>query len=277
MLLFDFLLGLVVIASDVRAMMPGMRMGQPMDPMGMQPGMMGQPGLNPMAMMGGQQGMTALAGGLAGKVLAGPMAQAQALAGMLSPEALKAQGVAMAKASAQLMIPGVSSIIARTADMGSAMYERKTQGPMIWIKLRKSPQIIVDREFYNISTVPGMVAMANMTKMVLPKPPPPRGPKPAPPLLADIRLKRGAFIERALQGQSFLEQKLKVDPQMIQNGLYLSMPLRQPAQESINIAVAEDTRTIQAEADYRRKDREVKRLNNRFNDVLRQFTRRALG
>ena len=50
--------------------------------------------------------------------------------------------------------------------------------------------------------------------------------------------------------------------------------LRQPAQETINIAAVEDVRSIQATVDYFRKKREIKRLQDRFHDVLSQFINR---
>ncbi len=68
---------------------------------------------------------------------------------------------------------------------------------------------------------------------------------------------------------SFID--LKVDPEMIQNGLYVSQPLRQPAQEYINVATVEDVRSIQGLADYMRKKREIKRLEKRFNSLIRQL------
>jgi hypothetical protein len=58
---------------------------------------------------------------------------------------------------------------------------------------------------------------------------------------------------------------------MIKNGLYLSMPLRTPAQETMNIAAVEDTRGIQGAADFLRKKREVTRLNNRFKQTIQQL------
>ena len=218
------------------------------------------------------------------------MGQVGALTGMLDTAALMGAGGSMGEAAAQLMIPAVSDIIGKKGgtNSGSPMYDRKTQAPMIWIKLRKSPPIVVDREFYNISTVPGMVETAKMKLGKTPKPPAKNGPKRAPPILTDVIKKPDQPITRnGLNGViqepkppmirkgpngSFIQQKTKVDPQMIQNGLYLSQPLRQPAQESLNIAAVEDVRTIQGVADYYRKKREIKRLNSRFNDVLRQFT-----
>lgn len=225
------------------------------------------------------------------------MGQVGALAGMLDTAALMGAGGSMGEAAAQLMIPAVSDIIGRKGgtNSGSPMYDRKTQAPMIWIKLRKSPPIVVDREFYNISTVPGMVETAKMKMGKAPKRRVKKGPKRAPPILTDVIKKpdqpttrnglNGLIKEPDQQvirnvpndvikktGSSFIQEKTKVDPQMIQNGLYLSQPLRQPAQESLNIAAVEDVRTIQGVADYYRKKREIKHLNSRFNDVLRQFT-----
>lgn len=78
-----------------------------------------------------------------------------------------------------------------------------------------------------------------------------------------------ATNDTAAARSSFMETK--VDPEMIRNGLYLSMPLRSPAQETMNIAAVEDTRGIQGVADFLRKKREIKRLNNRFTQTLQQL------
>ena len=156
---------------------------------------------------------------------------------------------------AQQMQPGVEDVIFGGAQGKVTMYSRKTQAPMIWVKLRKAPPIVVDREFYNISTVLGMYDQKNITDAIS-KPAPRRKKTPAPPM-------------QLLVPPSFID--LKVDPEMIQNGLYVSQPLRQPAQEYINVAAVEDVRTIQGVADYMRKKREIKRLNKKFNRVMRQL------
>ncbi len=230
--------------------------GAGMAGMGMAPyGAMGMPpGMPPVAGMAGM-----------GASMATGMAS-QAAAELMDPSLLAGMG----QASAQLMIPGVSDIIARNpANAGSAMYERRTQAPIITIKLRKAPPIIVDREFYNISTVPGMMETANLSLAVKPKPPVAK--KPIPPMLSILPPSPLSPV----RASSFAQTHLRVDPQMIQNGLYLSQPLRQPAQESINIAAVEDVRTIQGVADYYRKKKEIKRLDSRFNEMLRKFTQRG--
>ena len=141
------------------------------------------------------------------------------------------------------------------------MYDRKTPPPMLWIHLRKADPIIVNREFYNISNVPDDVALtANTTDIKIGK----LGPK-----------QETRKIQQMIPlspSASFLEQKQKaVDPLMIQNGLYLTLPLRQPPQETINVASVEDTKTIQGFADYMRKKREIKRLNTAFRNLLREM------
>jgi hypothetical protein len=182
-----------------------------------------------------------------------------------NPSSLGASGAQAGQAVAQLLIPGINSIIAPQTAMGpgGSMYDRKTQGPMIWIRLRKAQPIVVDREFYNISNVPGL----EVEKLVNP---------PKKPTMTVNEKKRTEIpIQKMLTSPlSFIQSQHKVDPQMIQNGLYLSQPLRQPAQESINIAAVEDVRSIQAAADHYRKKKEIKRLENRFHDVLNQLINR---
>ena len=182
----------------------------------------------------------------------------------VDPSTMGAQAGA---AASQLVIPGIADVIAPgLSGIGGSMYERKTQAPMIWIHLRKSQPIIVDREFYNISNVPGM----KVEKVVNPPKPVVAASKPSrEPIQQQIALDPIRSV-----ASSFVENRLKVDPQMIQNGLYLSQPLRQPAQETINIAAVEDVRSIQATVDYFRKKREIKRLQDRFHDVLSQFINR---
>lgn len=157
---------------------------------------------------------------------------------------------------AQQMQPGVKDVIFGNSQARMSMYSRKTQSPIIWVKLRKAPPIVVDREFYNISTVLGMYEQKNITDAIS---------KPAP-----KREKKRAPKIQVLIPPSFIE--LKVDPEMIQNGLYVSQPLRQPAQEYINVATVEDVRSIQGLADYMRKKREIKRLEKRFNSLITQHS-----
>jgi hypothetical protein len=192
-----------------------------------------------------------LVGLVAGMNPIGLIGAASSMGSMVSdPNGMGEAGGAMT----QLLMPAVADILSsQGATMG--MYSRKTQPPMIWIKLRKAPPIIVDREFYNISTVLGMEAM-NLTKAI------------EEPKLGVRNMTVPAM--QTMMGASSLAQ-LKVDPQMIQNGLYLSQPLRQPAQESINIATTEDVRTIQGIADHFRKKREIKRLKKRFNDAIQNL------
>jgi hypothetical protein len=67
---------------------------------------------------------------------------------------------------AQQMQPSVEDVIFGNSQGMMSMYSRKTQSPMIWVKLRKAPPIVVDREFYNISTVLGMYDQKNITDAI---------------------------------------------------------------------------------------------------------------
>lgn len=172
---------------------------------------------------------------------------------------------------AQGMVGSVASMVMRSiGDLiernppgagASPMYDRKTQSPLMWIHLRKAQPILVNREFYNISTVPGMEVALNVTPEALLKLKP--SPKPKLPVIQQM-LDPGPAA-------SFVEQK-GVDPLMIQNGLYLTMPLRKPVQETVNVAAVEDTNSIQAFSDYMRKKKEIRKLNKGFRNLLRQLT-----
>ena len=156
----------------------------------------------------------------------------------------------------EMLIPGIKPFIRRDAAGGSSpMYDRKTQTPVVWIHLRKAAPIVVDREFYDISK--------------------PMDPKP----VKDARTEAKEVLARAkphvnppmqqMVNKGSLIQTKGVDTTMIQNGLYLSMPLRQPPQETMNVAGVEDGRRIQGVADYLRKKREIARLEAGFSDVIR--------
>ena len=200
----------------------------------------------------------------------GPNADPKALIGAMmnnvnSPLALlKDPGTLqrIKQAVAQSMLPGVQDLISRqtgTKTQVNPFYDRKTQSPMIWINLRKASPIVVDREFYNISRIAGMGDHAKETeKKVESKIPPLQTSLQSPLSLAEIK-----------SATSFVQTKF--DPVMIQNGLYLSMPLRQPAQETINVAAPEDTKTIQGFADMMRKKRETKRLNDAFTGIIKRL------
>ena len=159
----------------------------------------------------------------------------------------------------QAILPSVNDLIARepgNSPAANPMYARETQAPMVWIHLRKALPIAVDKEFYDISTVPGTTLKGRAdsgdkkpVKIALEAP-----------VQSDIPVNRASFL-----------QTRKVDPVMIQNGLYLSMPLRQPPQETVNVAAVEDTRTIQAVADYVRKKREIARLEKSVTDFIKSL------
>ena len=70
---------------------------------------------------------------------------------------------------------------------------------------------------------------------------------------------------------SFMQHK-GVDPIMIENGLFLTMPLRTPAQETVNVAAVEDTKSIQAFSDFMRKKKEIRKLNKSFTNLLRHLS-----
>lgn len=165
---------------------------------------------------------------------------------------------ALGTAVNSLILPGLKDFIRRQPPSKSStpMYGRLTQTPMIWIHLRKAAPILVDKEFYNISSTPGM----NVTAEI--KVDETAGPKAQPPI---------PTLQQILPHGSLLETNHKADPVMIENGLFVTMPLRQPPQETFNIAAAENTRTVQGVADYRRKKRETRALIDRFNTVLKQF------
>ena len=176
-------------------------------------------------------------------------------AGSITPD----QAVDYSRMAMDMFTPPIADFISRISDPSKStpMYERKTQAPTIWIHMRKAKPIIVDNEFYNISTVPG-INEANMTQMLIPSP-------------KQVVLPQMQYLITPNLKTSFVQTKHKTDPIMIQNGLYLTMPLRQPPQETMNIAAVEDTRTIQGVADYRRKKREIERLKKGFTDILRKF------
>ena len=163
------------------------------------------------------------------------------------------------------LIGGIQEFIRRsppTNQKTSPMYDRKTQSPLVWIHLRKAPRIVVDNEFYNISAMPGMNetnwtnVLVPVRKFVLPE-------------IQHMMPRTASSMKVSSPPSAFVETK--VDPLMIQNGLYLSMPLRNPPQETVNIVAAEDTNSIQAIADTFRKKREIKRLNSGFNKMIREI------
>ncbi len=162
------------------------------------------------------------------------------------------------KAVTKLLAPAIGYSIRRQpiSKFVSPMYSRLTQTPMIWIHLRKAAPILVDKEFYNISAVPGM-NVTNVTEVVQKMMQPKLNPIPT--------------LQQIIPHGSLLESHHKADPVMIENGLFVTMPLRQPPQETFNIAAVENTRTVQGVADYRRKKRETRALIDRFNSVLKQF------
>jgi hypothetical protein len=167
------------------------------------------------------------------------------------------QASGMVSSITSMVTGSVADLIERSPPglNASPMFNRKTQAPLMWIHLRKAQPILVNREFYNISNVPGMNVTMNLTAGAMLK----RSSKPQP-----------ATIQQMIPS-SFIEHK-GVDPIMIQNGLYLTMPLRKPAQETVNVAAVEDTRTIQAFSDYMRKKREIRKLNKNFRNLLKQLT-----
>ena len=153
------------------------------------------------------------------------------------------------------IMPSVNELISRDsgeAPKANPMYSRKTQAPMVWIHLRKALPIAVDREFYNISAIPDTLKDRSGGKKESKK----SSDK------AEI-----VNVQREIP-MSFFQSK-KVDPVMIKNGLYLGMPLRQPPQETVNVAAVEDTRTIQGVADYERKKREISRLQRGVTDWIK--------
>jgi hypothetical protein len=129
---------------------------------------------------------------------------------------------------------------------------------MIWIHMRKAAPILVDREFYNLTAVPGM-NVTNVTAIVA-------QPK--------SNLTGIPILQQIIPHWAFLETNNKANPVLIENGLYVTMPLRQPPQETFNIAAVENTHTLQGVADYRRKTRETRALLDRFNQVLTEFNQK---
>lgn len=155
------------------------------------------------------------------------------------------------------LVGGIQDFIRRGPESipgATPMYSRKTQAPLVWVHLHKAPRIVVDNEYYNLSLIPGMNE-TNLTRVLTAGP-------------GKIKLPE----IQAMFPHSFIETK--VDPLMIQNGLYLAMPLRNPPQETMNIIAAEDTRSIQSIADTLRKKRETIRLQKAFNAMIREI---ALG
>jgi hypothetical protein len=174
----------------------------------------------------------------------------------IAPE--QAKGIVNSVAA--MALNSVADLIERSPPglSASPMYNRKTQSPLMWIHLRKAQPILVNREFYNITGMPGMNVTLNMTPSAILKLKPSEKPK----LPIIQQMVRPDLVS------SLIQQKM-VDPIMIQNGLYLTMPLRKPVQETVNVAAAEDTQTIQGFADYMRKKREIRKLNKSFRNLLR--------
>ena len=173
------------------------------------------------------------------------------------------QAQSMVGSVASMAASAIGDLIQRSPPGAGAspMYSRKTQSPLMWIHLRKAQPILVNREFYNISTVPGMDVALNVTPEAILK----LKPSPKPPL---------PMIQQSIDpgpSSSFLEHK-GVDPIMIENGLFLTMPLRTPAQETVNVAAVEDTNSIQAFSDFMRKKKEIRKLNKSFRNLLQQLT-----
>ena len=173
----------------------------------------------------------------------------------------QAQG--MVGSVSSMVVSSIGDLIQRSPPSAGAspMYNRKTQAPLMWIHLRKAQPILVNREFYNISTVPGMEVELNVTPEALLK----LKPSPKPPL---------PIIQQMIDpgpSSSFLEHK-GVDPIMLENGLFLTMPLRTPAQETVNVAAVEDTQGIQAFSDFMRKKKEIRKLNKSFRNLLKQLS-----
>ena len=153
------------------------------------------------------------------------------------------------------IMPSVNDLISRDsgeAPKANPMYSRKTQAPMVWIHLRKALPIAVDREFYNISAIPDTLKDRSGGKKESEK---------------SSDKAKIVNVQRDIPMSFF--QSRKVDPVMIKNGLYLGMPLRQPPQETVNVAAVEDMRTIQGVADYERKKREISRLERGVTDWIK--------
>ena len=141
--------------------------------------------------------------------------------------------------------------------LASPMYDRKTQAPLVWIHLRKSPRIVVDNEYYNLSRISGMNE-TNLTTVLVPI---------KRYVLPEIQHMMDQVDEK--KHTSFIETK--VDPLMILHGLFLAMPLRNPPQETVNVIAAEDTRSIKSIADTIRKKRETKRLGKEFSKMITEI------
>jgi hypothetical protein len=178
-----------------------------------------------------------------------------ALSGMGSPSQAT-------DAVAQALMPTVNDLIARgVGSMPNAnpMYSRKTQAPMVWIHLRKALPIAVDREFYNISAIPSTLQDNGSSAS------------------KKTSASRIVQVQPEIPRKVSLVQTKAVDPVMIKNGLYLTMPLRQPPQETVNVAAVEDTRTIQEVADYVRKKRETQRLEKSVTDFIKSLVSSCIG
>jgi len=163
-------------------------------------------------------------------------------------------------AISSMVLKSLGDVIQRRSRKTQAtpMYDRKTPPPMIWIHLRKADPILVNNEFYNISNVPDdLVLNGNITDIKIGTVP---------------KKEKAPEVQQMIPMGSFVEQKhKKVDPVMIANGLFLTQPLRQPPQETINVAAVEDTKTIQGFADYMRKKREIRKLDQAFHKLIREL------
>lgn len=249
-----------VLIAGSSAMAPGMPIAPGMGPgMGIVPGMGMTPGMG----MPDRGAMMS-----SGKSRAVALAKAMAN-NPNSPLALmkdKASMMLIAEAVKDSVLPDIKKYMSRgpPGQTASPMYERKTQAPLVWIHMRKAPRILVDREFYNISTVGGM-EMGKLTQALIP----PKGTFTVPVMQKQLAPPRSFLQQKQVSPESLVETKN--NPIVIQNGLYLSMGLRQPPQETMNIAAVEDTRTIQGEADYLRKKREARRLEHGVTEIIKQF------
>jgi len=87
---------------------------------------------------------------------------------------------------------------------------------------------------------------------------------------ASARSQSRASLQRSsLQPLAFLASKtIPVDGYKIRNSLYLTQPMREPAQASVNVIMHEDMQRMQEESKYKGMEEQIAQLQENIKDVL---------
>merc|ERR1712117_664669 len=86
---------------------------------------------------------------------------------------------------------------------------------------------------------------------------------------ASARSQSRASLQRSsLQPLAFLASKtIPVDGYKIRNSLYLTQPMREPAQASVNVIMHEDMQRMQEESKYKGMEEQIAQLQENIKDV----------